>query len=214
MTTYVALLRAVNVGGTGVLPMADLRALAERLGFAEVRTYIQSGNLVLRSALPADVVKATLERALAARLGKPVAVMVRHAEELAAIVAGNPYPEAAPARVLVLFVDAPPPAPTAAKLAALEPPGREQLALRGRELFIFFPDGMGASKLKVPLVDVGTGRNLNTVRALLALATAPAIAPATAEAKTKTPPKAEAKTKTKTKTKTKARPKAKASPTA
>lgn len=167
MPCYVALLRAVNVGGTGKLPMADLRALAESCGCSYARTYIQSGNLVATRKGTARQLQATLAAALATRMGKPVGVLVRTAAELEAVLAANPFPEAPPERVLVLFLDAPP-APGA--LAGWRIPGGERLTVVGRELFIHFPDGMGASRLKVPFADVGTGRNLNTVRALLAMA--------------------------------------------
>jgi len=165
--TYIALLRAINVGGTGKLPMAELRSLCADLGFADVRTYIQSGNVVFATRRSAAAAKAALEQALAARLGKPSAVIMRTLEELVAVEAANPFPDAAPAQLLVLFLDAP---PGAALLKTVKIPGRERLKLLGRELFLHFPDGMGPSKLKIPYADIGTGRNLNTVRALIALA--------------------------------------------
>ena len=89
MTPQVALLRAVNVGGTGALPMAQLRAMAEACGFARVRTYIASGNLLFDSALVEAEVKARLECTLAAYAGKQVEVFVRSASEVAAIVAAT-----------------------------------------------------------------------------------------------------------------------------
>ena len=110
MTSYVALLRAVNVGGTGKLPMAELRAMAEAAGFARARTYIASGNLVFASALDEAGVKAALEPRLAAYAGKPVGVMVRTADEMGAVLAATPFPDAAPNRTLAVFLDAPPPA--------------------------------------------------------------------------------------------------------
>lgn len=167
MPTHIALLRAINVGGTGKLPMTELRALCEGLGFANVRTYIQSGNVVFESRLSPKRAKAELEGALEARLGKRHAAVLRSAEELAAVESRNPFPEAEPKQLLVVFLDAPPPRDA---LAAVKIPGRERLHLDGRELFIHFPDGMGRSKLKVPFTGEGTGRNLNTVRALLRLA--------------------------------------------
>ena len=84
MTAFIALPRAVNVGGTGALPMSDLRDLCEALGFKGARTSIQSGNVVLESQLSEAEVKAALEKALAAKLGKPVGVIVRTAAEMAA----------------------------------------------------------------------------------------------------------------------------------
>ena len=167
MPTHIALLRAINVGGTGKLPMTELRAICEDLGFAKVRTYIQSGNVVFESKLAATRIKKQLEDALAHRLGKRHLAMLRTADELAAVEARNPFLDADPKRVLVVFVDD---APPEALLAGWKIPGGEELHLDGRELFIHFPQGMGTSKLKVPLADVGTGRNLNTIRALLRLA--------------------------------------------
>jgi len=165
--THIALLRAINVGGTGKLPMTELRALSEAAGLKQVRTYIQSGNVVAESARGAPAVKSVLERALHEKLGKPCKVLVRSLAELEGVEATNPFPKADPKQLLVVFLDNAPPKDS---LAGWKIPGREQLTLRGRELFIHFPDGMGASKLKIPFADVGTGRNLNTVRALIALA--------------------------------------------
>jgi uncharacterized protein (DUF1697 family) len=166
---HIALLRAVNVGGTGKLPMADFRALCVALGLQDVQTYIQSGNLVARSPLGAPKVKQALEGALAKRLGKPCQVVLRSPAQLQAALEALPFPDAAPNRVLVVLLDAPPPADA---LQGWKIPGREELRLIGRELFIHFPDGMGKSRLKVPFADSGTGRNLNTLRALLAMASA------------------------------------------
>lgn len=164
MPLYTALLRAINVGGTGKLPMGELRALAERLGFTDVQTYIQSGNVIFRSRQSAAAVKRSLESALARRFGKPSKVLLRTREELRKIEATNPFPDAEPAKVLVLFLDS---EPDKAFLDTVKPPGGERLVAGTREVYIHFPDGMGQSKLKIPFADLGTGRNLNTLRALL-----------------------------------------------
>ncbi|MCE9602623.1 MAG: DUF1697 domain-containing protein [Gemmatimonadetes bacterium] len=169
MTTYIALLRAVNVGGTGKLPMADLRALCTKAGFTGVRTYIASGNVVFSSGLSASKARVTLEAALAKRLDKGTQVIIRTADELEAIIAANPFPEAEPNRLIVVFLSR---EESATVLDGWKIPGRERLALVGRELFIHYPDGMGQSKLKVPFADQGTGRNMNSVRALLEMARA------------------------------------------
>ncbi len=170
MTTLIALLRAINVTGTGALRMADLRALCTRLGFGDVRTYIQSGNVVFSTAEPTPTAKAALEAALLRKVGRPTRAVLRTADELARVVAANPYPEAPPDRLLILFLDAPPARADAARLKRWPVPAGERMTLVRRELFIHFPDGQGRSRLKVPFADVGTGRNLNTVRALLAMA--------------------------------------------
>jgi len=167
VSVFVALLRAVNVGGTGTLPMSELRALCESAGFTDVATYIQSGNVVLRSGLGERKVKEVLEAALAARLGKPVGVMVRTGTQLFATLKANPFKKAEPNKVVVVFLDKP---PGASALNGVAIPGGEELSLGGRELFIHYPDGQGQSKLKVPLAKEGTGRNLNTVAKLAQMA--------------------------------------------
>jgi len=166
-TAYAALIRAVNVGGTSKLAMADLARLCEREGLCDVKTYIQSGNVVFTSPKKEAAVKATLEKTLERHMGKPVCVMVRTVDELEATIAANPFPEVPPNRLLITFFDEP---LAKADIAGVVAPGGERLAIRGRELFIHYPDGMGASKLKVPaLKKAGTGRNLNTVVKLAAM---------------------------------------------
>jgi uncharacterized protein (DUF1697 family) len=169
MTIFVALLRAINVGGTGKLLMSDLKALCAASGLVGAQTYIQSGNVVFESRLSEAKVKAKLEQALARQLGKPVGVLVRTLPELEQVLSLNPFASALPNQVLVLFLDV---APAPGALANVVIPGREVLELRGRELFIHFPDGLGQSKLKIPFAQLGTGRNLNTVTKLVALARA------------------------------------------
>ncbi|AWV07916.1 DUF1697 domain-containing protein [Marilutibacter maris] len=167
MNTCICLLRAVNVGGTGKLPMADLRALCVEAGFSDVRTYIASGNVVLRSTLPPDRVKATLERALETYMGRPVGVMVRTARELAGVLEDNPFPDAAPNRVVAVFLDAAPPADA---LMSVGGQRDERLALGRREIYIDYGSGMADSKLKVPASASGTARNMNTIARLVRMA--------------------------------------------
>src|SRR6516164_4222319 len=102
MPVYIALLRAVNVGGTGKLPMAELRAMCEALGFARVRTYIASGNVMFESRLAEASVKQKLEQRLEAYAGKPVGAVVRSAADLAAVMQGNPFPDGAPDRTVAI----------------------------------------------------------------------------------------------------------------
>jgi len=166
MTSYACLLRAVNVGGTGKLPMAELRAMCEAAGFTDVRTYIASGNVVLRSASTARQVQATLEAALADYAGKPVAVLVRTAAEMAAVLDANPFADAAPNRVMVIFLDQPPPPDALHQASGL---AGEQFVLGRREIYVHYPDGMGDSKLKISGAKAGTARNLNTVAKLVGM---------------------------------------------
>lgn len=167
MTVHVAFLRAVNVGGTGKLPMADLVSLAQALGFTEVRTYIQSGNLVFADPRDAATVASLLEGALAKKLGKPVGVMVRDADELERVLASCPFADRAPNRVVVIFLDEP---TKADALSEVRGAVDEEVAVLGREVHVHYGEGMGSSKLKLPFAAKGTGRNLSTVRKMLAMA--------------------------------------------
>jgi uncharacterized protein (DUF1697 family) len=114
MTAFVALLRAVNVGGTGKLPMSELKAMCEALGFTGVRTYIASGNVVFTSRKSEAAVKKALEARLEAYAGKAVGVMVRTADEILAVLKHNPFPKAAGNRTVAIFLDAAPPTDTLA----------------------------------------------------------------------------------------------------
>ena len=169
MTAYVALLRAVNVGGTGKLPMSDLKALCEAAGFARVRTYIASGNVVFASSLAEAAVKAELERRLHDHAGKPVGVLVRTAAEMAAVRDANPFPQAPANRTIAFFLDAPPPRDAAEKAAGRKD---ERIALGSREIYVLYDEGMGQSKLRIPAAKSGTARNLNTVAKLAEMAAA------------------------------------------
>jgi len=167
MTAYVALLRAVNVGGTGKLPMRDLKAMCEALGFARARTYIASGNVVFASRFSEANVKAALETALENYAGKPVGVFVRPAAEMAAILAGNPFPDAPPARVAAIFLDAP---AAGDALDRVRGQDGEAIALGRREIYVHYVNGMGRSRLVIPGAAAGTARNMNTVAKLAAMA--------------------------------------------
>jgi uncharacterized protein (DUF1697 family) len=167
MTRYIALLRAVNVGGTGKLPMAELKTLCTDAGFTGVETYIASGNVVLTSAATTAAVKAKLEKALHAYAKKPIGVVVRTAAELSGILEQHPFRKDEPNLTYVIFLDDKPPRDALDKAT-----GRadEKMQLGKREIFVSYPHGMGRSKLKIPAAKTGTARNLNTVAALLAMA--------------------------------------------
>ena len=167
MTRYVALLRAVNVGGTGKLPMADLKKLCADAGFDDVETYIASGNVVLTSTAKADAVKAKLEKALHAFARKPIGVIVRTAAELAGILKQNPFAKEKPNTTYVIFLDARPPRDALDKATGR---ANEKTQLGKQEIYVAYSDGMGRSKLKIPAAKTGTARNLNTVAALAAMA--------------------------------------------
>ncbi|MBC7685376.1 MAG: DUF1697 domain-containing protein [Bdellovibrionales bacterium] len=167
MKNYIALLRAVNVGGTGKLPMSDLKAMCESAGYGAVRTYIASGNVVFTSSAPAAQVKSTLESLLAEYAGQPVGVLVRSGEEMAQVLADNPFPEEAPNRTVAIFLDTPPPGDTMAMASGQK---AEKIALGAREIYVFYGEGIGDSKLKLPAAKEGTARNMNTVAKLVEMA--------------------------------------------
>ena len=177
MAHHIALLRAINVGGTGSVAMTDLRNLAQGLGLAEPRTLLQSGNLVFCTDGP---VGATLERRLEAaaaeRLGLTIGFFVRSAAEWAEIIARNPFPDEAardPGHLLVQFLKA---APAASAVAALQAAikGPERVLAEGAQAYIVYPDGIGRSRLTGPMIEAklgpATGRNWNTILKLAALA--------------------------------------------
>lgn len=168
MTQYVAFLRAVNVGGTGKLPMTELRAMCESVGFANVRTYIASGNVVFESKLKEASVKSKLESCLADYAGKPVGVLVRTGAELAAVLAGNPFGSAASNRCVAIFLDAAPPADALSHMSGQQ---EEEAALGTREIYVHYDKGMAHSKLKIPAAKNGTARNMHTVAKLVEWAT-------------------------------------------
>ncbi len=171
----VALLRGVNVGGRNRLAMADLRAIAAARGYERVRTYIQSGNLVLWApeGAPEDVA-ARLEEAIAAQTGLASAVVVRTAHELASVVERNPYHKRGedPSHLHVVFLNRA--AEASIPLEDLDAYAPEEAVAIGREIYLFLPSGMGRSKLATDLArqkgPAGTTRNWRTVTTLLEMA--------------------------------------------
>ena len=173
MPAYVALLRAMNVAGTGKLPMADLRRMATNCGFANVRTYIASGNLLFDSDLAEDDARAALGHEVDAFFGKPVPffgkpvpIFVRTQTELDAIVFANPFPDEKGSRLMVFFLGQ---AATPAMLAEARGQQGERMAIGTREIYVAYGDGIGKTKLIIPVVKTGTARNINTVTKLAAM---------------------------------------------
>jgi uncharacterized protein (DUF1697 family) len=167
MVKFVALLRAVNVGGTGKLPMAELRAMANRAGFARAATYIASGNLVFEADLAEAAVVARLQDQLAAHFSKSAQVLVRTADEIAKVVADNPFPEAPFNRTVAVFL---PHRPEPAMLDGIRHQTTERIGLGLREVYIAYGDTMGRSRLVVPGTEHGTARNMNTAAVLARMA--------------------------------------------
>jgi uncharacterized protein (DUF1697 family) len=183
MPTHVALLRGVNVGGVK-LPMAELRKLATSLGYDEVATYIQSGNLLFTPARATgnDVLAAELRKAIAAEFGIDTPVMIVTRDELASVIEANPYPdEPKPQYVHGVFLSAEPDQAARAKVEATvdafsEKGSRDEATYRGRVLYLHTPDGFGTSELakalvakKTSPVATGTARNWATITKLMAL---------------------------------------------
>jgi uncharacterized protein (DUF1697 family) len=166
MTAYVALVRAVNVGGRQ-LKMADLLRIAEELKLGSPRTYIASGNLVFTSNTSERALKSALEKALGKHWGVTVDVFVRTAGEMADAVKSNPFGNEPGNRVAAIFLDEPPPAHA---LGVAKGMADERLALGVREIYVHYPSGMGQSKLRLPAMASGTARNMNTVTKLAELA--------------------------------------------
>jgi uncharacterized protein (DUF1697 family) len=167
MGAFVALLRAVNVGGTGKLAMSDLKELCEQLGFTAVRTYIASGNVVFASRKSEAAIKSALEKRLETYAGKPLGVMVRSAAEMADVLADNPFPKLAPNRTMAIFLDRAPPKDT---LSGIRGRKDEMIELGRREIYVHYGDGMAKSKLVIPAAKTGTARNINTVATLAKMA--------------------------------------------
>jgi uncharacterized protein (DUF1697 family) len=174
---FVALLRGVNVGGNP-LPMAGLRARCAELGARDVRTYLQSGNVVFTAGATAAQWEKRLAEALAGDSRLPVAVVVRTAAELRAVHEGNPFlgeDGVDPKTLHVTFLARTPAASAVAALAARES-GGDRLRVAGREVYLHCPGGYGRTKLGNPVIErvagcPATTRNWNTVTALVALAT-------------------------------------------
>jgi uncharacterized protein (DUF1697 family) len=171
-------LRAVNVSGRGKIGMAELRHLLTVLGFRDVKSLLQSGNVVFTSDAPAGAeLEASLEAETHKRIGLQTAYFVRTPKDLDAIIAGNPFPKAAkgdPSHLVVMFLkDAPNAAGVSALRAAIK--GPELVEAKGKHAYIVYPAGIGESRLTTALIEAklgtqGTGRNWNTVRKLAALA--------------------------------------------
>ena len=171
MTTFVSLFRGINVGGKRVVPMKELKELYESLGFKDVVTYIQSGNVVCSSNdTDMALVSQRIEESFTAKFGLHSNVIVRTATELEAIIERNPFqdqPTKEPKWQLVLFL-ATHPTDTALEDIHRAYTGPEELFLSGRELYVYYPNGVGNSKLTLALLEkklktAGTGRNWNTV---------------------------------------------------
>lgn len=170
MTAYVALLRAINVGGTGKLSMATLKALCAIAGFRQVGTYIASGNVVFSSDLAPVEVKQRLEAILQSNMGSNTRVLVRTADEIAAVFQANPFSKSPGNRVVSIFLDE---VVTLGVLEGITGQGEnEEIRLGRREIYVRYDETMGRSRLRISAADAGTARNMNTVGKLAVLSAA------------------------------------------
>ena len=167
MPVYIVLLRAVNVGGTGKLPMAELAAMCVAEGFSKVQTYIASGNVVFATRKAPQKARAALEARLSAHAGKAVAVHIRTREEMAAVLRANPFPKAPTKSTVAIFLDRPPHAGALGEATGM---GDEEMGLGAQEVYVSYGSGMASSRLRIPVAKTGTARNMNTVAKLVELA--------------------------------------------
>jgi uncharacterized protein (DUF1697 family) len=166
------MLRGVNLGPTRRMKMEDLRAVYESLGLTDVRSHIQSGNVVFRS--PRAITPKRIEDAIEKRFGFRSEVVLRSPEELQDVIARNPFQVFEASKLLVWFMATDPGEPARVKVRALDTPP-EKLYVDGRELYIYFPNGQARTTLNMAAVGKaigsgGTGRNWNTVTKLLEIA--------------------------------------------
>jgi uncharacterized protein (DUF1697 family) len=178
MTTYIGVLRAINLGAHNKIAMSDLRAMLGRLGFDDPKTLLLSGNIVFRSDTGSSAkLESLLEAASTKHLKVTTDYFVRSAKEWKAIVDENPFPKEAkgdPGRLLMMCLrDAPMPAQIKALQESIS--GREQVKAKGRHAYFVYPDGVGRSKLTIQKIEKalgtrGTARNWNTVLKLAELA--------------------------------------------
>ncbi|MGE0327070.1 MAG: DUF1697 domain-containing protein [Polyangiaceae bacterium] len=172
-TTYIALFRGINVGGNKKLPMAKLREVCEALGFASVRTYIQSGNLAFRSVLDQASVEQKIEQAVKQEFGFHADVIARTAKQWRAIVKASAFPDAAEEPPKFLHLGLSKQKPAKGCVAKLEEYAKldERIALKGDALWVDFAGGAGRSKLTPAVLDRAVGstvtlRNWRSVQAI------------------------------------------------
>ena len=169
MTSYVALLRGVNLVGNSTLKMSDLKRIADDLGLKSARTYIASGNLLFLSDRPEEELRLALEKELQAHMSKDVRVMLRTAGEIEAVVKANPFTDQAANQVQAFFLNEPPPADLLETVR--NQAEDERIADGRREVFVAYGErGIGKSRLRIASAETGTARNMNTVAKLAELA--------------------------------------------
>ena len=173
MATYLALLRGVNLGATNKVSMGRLRELLDGLGYDNVRTYVQSGNVIFGSTQPRRKLAGEIQKKISGEFGLDIAVILRTRAELTRVVAGNPFPTKGTksTSLHVVFLDS---RPAQAAVRVLDPDrgSPDRFDVKGREIYLWFPKGSGRTKLTIPFFEKtlktrATGRNWRTVTTLL-----------------------------------------------
>jgi len=181
MPTYISLLRGINVGGHNKVPMKQLAAILEALGFEQVRTHIQSGNVVFRAGKSSTAtLSKKIEQKIEAEFGFPVSVVTRTPEELSDAIKGNPFRKECktdPAKVFIAFLSESP-EPEAVKQLEARATAAEQAKCLGCSVYLCYGDGMGQAKLTGAVIERvlgvrATARNWNTVTKLYEMAISP-----------------------------------------
>jgi uncharacterized protein (DUF1697 family) len=175
VTTYIAMLRGINVGGHAKVAMADLRAVFAEMGFDDVQSYIQSGNVVFRATAAAATLQPTIERGLDAAFGHGIKVVIRTHAQLVAVVGRNPLAGGGrdPSKLHVTFLAS---KPASSRLTGLDTGAflPDEFRVAGREVYVHCPGGYGRTKLNNAFFEralgvVATTRTLNTATALVAM---------------------------------------------
>jgi uncharacterized protein (DUF1697 family) len=175
LTTFLALLRGINVGGANKVPMKELRRTFENLGLENVRTYLQSGNVIFESRSTAKRLAAEIEDAISEAFGLKISVVLRTRPELKRVATGNPFltENAKPTSLHVMFLAARA-SPKAIKTLDPDRSPPDEFEVRGREVYLWFPNGSARSKLTTDYFESklgtrATARNWNTITKVLAL---------------------------------------------
>lgn len=174
LTSQLALLRGINVGGANKISMPDLRAVFEDIGYENVRTYLQSGNVVFESR-SSEGLAAELEAAVSRTFGLSISIMIRTRRELERVAGANPFvtTDAKPTSLHVMFLSERP-APKAVNTLDANRSPPDEFEVKGREVFLWYPNGSGRSKLTIDYVEKrlgirATARNWNTITKVLDL---------------------------------------------
>jgi uncharacterized protein (DUF1697 family) len=172
VATYVAFLRGINLGPSNKISMPELRAMAEDLGYTDVATYINSGNLIITSPKKAATVEREISDAIKKTFGHKIDVTVRTSAQLKKIVDQNPYPDGNPSQVTVAFLTKPAPADGKKRVAEVAQ-DYEPFSFSGQEVYVHYSQGLGKSKLAEKFSAIvgvsSTVRTIRTVEKVLAL---------------------------------------------